>query len=570
MPLHSVLRLFPFLLCASLLVSCAGQVPPSGGPVDTIPPEIVSVYPAPNTTFFTGQTIAIEFSEYVDRRSLEESVFISPFVGPLEFDWSGTEVEISFSEALREKTTYVVSIGTDVVDTRNKNRMAAAFTLAFSTGAEIDRGSITGTAYPAKRSDPLSGIMIWAYNLDLVDRDTLNPRSSRPDYITQSGKGGGFSLKHLAFGEYRVFAVRDEYKNLLYDPQTDEIGASQSDIQLSLADTMRSDLLLRLAREDTTAPRLVKITGIHERMVVAEFSKDLDTSTVHSDRFVVSDTAGTAMIEVLLVSPSVPKRNSYFLVTRTPFTSDGYRLTVNDVLDSTGLVVSPLARSLDFAPTVTRDTLAPAVRLAAADSTRNLPLDPHFLITLSEPVMTVDWREVVELRDSLNRPVPVIGGWIGSAGIWFRPEKELQGLAWYRFLVSQGGLVDFSGNRADDTVRAVNFHTLDAERFSTIEGTVVDRNRSDTIGAVILRAAEASGNNPKTRQMTVEKGGIFVFDRLLEGSYVLDAFRDRNGNGLYDAGKAFPFVSSERFTVHPDTLKLRARWPLEGVTIELK
>jgi len=553
-----------------LLVSCAGQVPPSGGPVDTVPPEIVSVYPAPNSIFFIDQKIAIEFSEYVDRRSLEESVFISPFVGPLEFDWSGAEVEISFREALRENTTYVVSIGTDVVDIRNKNRMAAAFTLAFSTGAEIDRGLITGTAYPAKRSDPLSGIMIWAYNLDLVDRDTLNPHSSRPDYITQSGKGGSFSLKHLAFGEYRVFAVRDDYKNLLYDPQTDEIGASQSDIHLSPADTMRTGLLLRLAREDTTAPRLVKVTGIHERMVVAEFSKDLDTSTVHPDRFLLSDTAATAVTEVLLVSPSVPKRNSYFLITRTPFSNDGYRLIVNDVRDSTGLVISPLARSLDFAPEVSRDTVAPAVRLAPADSTRNLPLDPLFSIILSEPVMTIDWREVVELKDSLSRPVPVVGGWIGSAGIWFRPEKELQGLAWYRFFVSQGGLVDFSGNRADDTVRAVSFQTLDAERFSTIEGTVLDRHRSDTMGVVILRATEASGNNPRTRQITVEKAGTFVFDRLLEGSYVLDAFRDRNGNGLYDAGKAFPFVSSERFTVHPDTLKLRARWPLEGVTIELK
>ncbi|MBI2619782.1 MAG: Ig-like domain-containing protein [Ignavibacteriales bacterium] len=552
------------------LVSCAGQVPPSGGPLDTDPPVIISVYPAPNTTFFHDSRIAFEFDEYVDRRSFEESVFISPFVGPLEFDWSGTEVEIAFSERLRENTTYVVTVGTDVVDTRNKNRMAEAFILAFATGGEIDRGGIDGTVYSALRNDPAAGVMVFAYRLDGLNPDTLDPQSSKPDYITQTGKSGKFSFRHLSFGAYRLFAIRDEYKNLLYDPETDEIGISQADMRLSDSDTLRTGLLFRLAREDTTAPRLVKVDAIHERMIVAEFSKNLDIATIRSGAFLISDTAGIRSFEVSDVAPAVPKLNSVFVLTERPFENSPFRLTVQGVRDSVGHEISPLANSLDFIPLVVPDTVAPELRWLPPDSSRSILLMSEVQVTLSEPVRSVDWGDVVQLRDSLNRPVATVGGWNGSAGISFRPEHELAGLSWYRLLIRQGILEDYSGNRPKDTVLTVSFETLDADRFSSIEGTVVDWNQSDTAGAILLRASNIGRRDAASQQIKLETPGSFVFGRLLEGSYVLDAFRDSNNNGMYDAGKSFPFVASERFVVHPDTLKLRARWPLEGVRIELR
>jgi len=39
---------------------------------------------------------------------------------------------------------------------------------------------------------------------------------------------------------------------------------------------------------------------------------------------------------------------------------------------------------------------------------------------------------------------------------------------------------------------------------------------------------------------------------------------------MYDSGKPFPFAFSERISHLSDTLKVRARWPLEGVIIQLK
>jgi hypothetical protein len=266
-----------FFLCMVLLggrlfYGCAGQVAPSGGPPDTSPPHVISTYPLPNATNVTDARIALEFDEYVDKRSVEESIFISPYLGDLDFEWSGREVEIRFTGRLRENTTYVVTVGTDVVDFRARNRMAETFTLAFSTGAHLDRGALGGKVFPVSDAEKPEGVMVFAYRLDNLNPDTLNPRSSNPDYITQTGKGGNFRLSHLRFGRYRLVAVRDELRNLLYDPETDQYGLLPFDVLLNENDSVRFGLAIRLAKEDTTSPRLIKAAPVDRHHLLLEFS----------------------------------------------------------------------------------------------------------------------------------------------------------------------------------------------------------------------------------------------------------------------------------------------------------
>ncbi len=64
--------------------------------------------------------------------------------------------------------------------------------------------------------------------------------------------------------------------------------------------------------------------------------------------------------------------------------------------------------------------------------------------------------------------------------------------------------------------------------------------------------------------------GKFQIPRIGEGSYTLSAFRDDDNNGKYSYGKPFPFQPSELFAFYPDTVKVRARWPVEGIVIRLK
>jgi hypothetical protein len=160
------------LFIGLLLSNCANQLPPGGGEIDKTPPQIINIYPPSGTTNFSDDYFELEFSEYVDRRSLQDAIFISPAIeGALDLDWSGKSVRISFPSKLKDNTTYVVTIGTDVVDYNNKNRMAVSFNFTFSTGNEIDRRIISGKVYDEKPS----GILIFAYKLN---SDTVNPTSN--------------------------------------------------------------------------------------------------------------------------------------------------------------------------------------------------------------------------------------------------------------------------------------------------------------------------------------------------------------------------------------------------------
>jgi hypothetical protein len=66
----------------------------------------------------------------------------------------------------------------------------------------------------------------------------------------------------------------------------------------------------------------------------------------------------------------------------------------------------------------------------------------------------------------------------------------------------------------------------------------------------------------------LNREGGFKIDRLVEGKYLLDAFRDADRPGHYSPGLPYPFVTSERFTVAPDTIKVRARWSVEGAWLK--
>jgi hypothetical protein len=554
-----------------LLVSCAGQRAPEGGPIDTDPPYVASTIPPNYTTRFRGNSIAIEFNKYVDHRSVEGALFISPSLGQLEFDWSGREVEIRFTGTPRRSTTYVVTVGTDVADLHNRNKMAQSFTLAFTTGEDIDHGAIEGRVFPRKETDPALGVMVFAYRLDGLNADTLDPRSTKPDYVTQTGKDGGFLLRHLAFGMYRVVAVRDEYKNLLYDPETDEYSTEPEEIALTPSDTLKSGVWMKLGREDTAAVRLTKAASTNQRHLTLEFSAPIDTSTLQKNWFVIVDTLTRKQLGVRTIYPVFPKMTSAVVVTDSQAYGVGYRLEISTLRGVNGLEISPTANRLTFSGSELKDSLAPRIlAISLSDSARDIDLQPKFFLQFSDAVGREAADKAISLIDSSRNPIPLTLHWLSDASLEISPQGKLAGKAWFTLRIGMRSVLNLMGRGGRDSLRVFRFQTLDEELFSSIEGFVNDLSLTDARGDVILVARNVSRKEPKEYTAHLSKPGPFVLNDLLEGKYILQAFRDRNGDNRHTTGRIFPFQTSERFTEFPDTLKLRARWPLEGVELKLR
>ncbi|MBI4549143.1 MAG: Ig-like domain-containing protein [Ignavibacteriae bacterium] len=544
---------------------CAGQRSPTGGPPDIVPPEIIETYPHVSSLNFHDRKFRLEFSEYVDRRSLEESIFISPSLGRLTYDWSGTEVEISFTDSLRSHTTYIMTIGTDVVDIRNRNRMEKAFQLPFSTGDHIDSASISGKIYDA---DPV-GVMVFAYGLSDRDDDTIDPKRAKPDFLSQTGKDGIFVLTNLPLGIFRLIAVRDQYKNLLYDPQIDRYGISSSDIELTSDKQSIRGVQIRMSVEDTTAPFLSSARAVDQTHILLRFSEEVDMAgDKQSVRIVDTLTnSESAVIEFTFLGESSMEAE---IVTAQQESTGTYRVALEGFRDIHGNEMRSPFNTGIFVGSTQPDTSKPRVTMVTyKDSNVRAAIDDTLRFTISESIQKSVFEGGFSITDSLGQEVKGEFLWGNSTTVSFPPFPSLLYGMKYTVKVILDSLIDFSGNRYLDSVWVQHFQTIDERSLGSIEGNVIDQNETAR-DKIFLIVNKVSSKESETHQLVIDTAGTFAFDRIPEGRYTLFAFRDTDKNRVYSYGKPFPFAWAERFVEYPETLKVRARWPLEGLLIQFK
>ena len=556
-------RTFLPIFLGMILPACAGQINPGGGPVDTQPPLIIRTFPDTNAVRVQTSSVELEFNEYVDRRSVEESIFFSPYVGKLEFGWSGTEVTLRFPDSLRRNTTYVVNVGTDVRDIRAQNRMARGFTLAFSTGDSIDRGEIRGRVFDERPE----GVMIFAYQLANMNLDTLNPVAVRPDYIMQTGEGGEFVLSNITFGPYRVMAVRDEYRNLMYDREIDQYGVWTGDVSVDAARPAIQDVWFRLAKEDTTKPFVSGVNAVDQFHAEVRFSEAIDTLSFPRAVFEVTDTVTVRPVRLGAVYQKMGDPALTGMETLDPLEGTAtYRITVRGIVDRAGNRIDSLHAAQSFPGSSLPDTVPPMVTVrGVADSSKGYGTDMPFEIVFSKPVGLSSAIGGTVMRDSSLHPVPSTLVPRTPAELFLVPAQPLKPLAWYSIRVVLDSVRDSRGTCYRDSVLVVHLQTQDYRTAGAIQGRVVDPTGA---GTVVVTVKSVDLTPPRSAVYRSPEPGAFAIERLPEGKYTIQSYRDQDGDGVFSPGLPFPFAASERFTVFPDTVKVRARWAIEGVTIQ--
>jgi hypothetical protein len=301
-------KLFLSLFVLLILGGCANQLPPSGGDVDRIPPEIISAFPENGTTNYRDDYVELEFSEYVDKRSFKDAIFISPTIEEqLEIDWSGKSVKIFFPKGLKKDFTYVVTIGTDVVDLNNKNRMANSYSFSFSTGDNIDKRTVEGRVYGKN----IEGTLIFAYKFS---SDTINYLAKKPDYISQIGKDGGYKLNGLAESVYRIFAVKDQLRDFIYQSEQDFIGMPFENVTLTGKDSSFTGLNFFINKIDTMRPRLISTIMTDRYHILVTLTEDCDTSIYKATNYFIFDSTSNSRIKVDYCYQGNTKKDELILV----------------------------------------------------------------------------------------------------------------------------------------------------------------------------------------------------------------------------------------------------------------
>ncbi|MEL6616706.1 MAG: Ig-like domain-containing protein, partial [Bacteroidota bacterium] len=158
-----MLRALPLLFCA-LLASCATPTAPSGGPDDTTPPALVSTSPEAGAVRVASGDVVLTFSERLDPAGIRAVQVTPESETPPEVEIRGREIRITL-DSLREATTYVVTVSTDLRDAR-RVPLRQPITFAFATGDVLDQGRIPGRVRTPETGAAASGVAIWAYAAD--------------------------------------------------------------------------------------------------------------------------------------------------------------------------------------------------------------------------------------------------------------------------------------------------------------------------------------------------------------------------------------------------------------------
>ncbi len=550
-----------FAVVSILLFSCAKQGFPPGGPVDRRPPFILRTSPRNDSTNVARDTkVEIYFNEAVDKRSCEESLFITPFPGEnVKYKWRGKRLRIEFADSLLKNRTYVITIGAGTKDIRN-NAMKESFSLAFSTGSELDMGKIEGTVFGDGK---VGGTQVWAY--DLAEKQQPDPSQQPPIYITQAGEDGRFSLSHLANSTYRLFAVLDRDANNLYDVEYDLLGVTSKDVALSAASPIISEVNFVISLRDTTRPELEEAAAPDNRHVLLRFSEPMSPQALNQvDNFSIQ-----SQNDSLRIIASFPdERNSAYvhLTTETQTAETQYRATVKKTFDLSGLVINPDSSSAAFQGSAVPDSTKPRfLFMIPKDSTQFVPLKSNIEIVFSESMDTLSVERHLVVADTLGDTISGNIKWQTEAHLNFQPQKELKGETLYFITLPVDSIFDLSGNALKDTLFEKRFTTVNPDTLSEISGFISDVD-STARGAFHIKARSDKGHE---YQVWVEKEGGYHFLNILPGIYTLELFRDTDSNHKYSLGEAFPFIPAERFYLYPDSISVRSRWPNEGNDIVL-
>jgi len=536
-----------------ILQGCANPLPPSGGPRDTVGPEIVRTIPQNKTILFNETSIMIEFSEYVDRNKVLQSIMFTPAIKH-EASWSGKELELEFTEPLRLNTTYSLTIGTEYTDYAG-NRPTEAYTIIFSTGNVLDTGSFSGLIIGGSL-----GASVFLIPMKTMPED-FSPTTSSSMYKTQIGSNGQFRFSALADGQYRVYALQDMFKDGLYDVGTDAFAMASRDIIIP-KDT--APITMKLAKPiDTVSPIALQAYVQEQGLLEIRCSEILLPESIQAHQFTLKSSDGQTIRP--LSAYQYPGRPTSILIEHdSSKVCASIELNIESVLPT------------DSSKNQCRDEM----RGKEIVQSRGIAKVPMVLLVSVKDSTLIDQKTPIDLLFShsidANSLKERLGCFQGKSSIPFKVrnitanqvrisfEQSLLPDASYEIHVSTKGLKNLRSMNYADTAFIVHFKTIDSRQYGTIKGEVRDLREG---GPYIITVKNDKGS---TYRQTIAKQGLFTIQDIPAGTYFIEAFEDKDKNGEYDDGSIAPFRFSERFTLAKESITVRPRWTIDGIQLQFR
>lgn len=601
----------PALLMLMIVVySCASMGNPDGGPYDEEPPKFVRSTPKPFAINSKEKKVTIEFDEFIKLEKAAEKVVVSPpQLEQPEIKASGRKVVVGLVDSLKPNTTYTIDFADAIVD-NNEGNPLGNYAFTFSTGTTIDTMEVSGTVLGASDLEPVKNIQVGLHS-DLSDSAFMKKPFDR---VSRTDSRGHFSIRGIAPGKYRIYALMDGNQNYLFDSKTEMIAFSDSIIIPAMEDAMRQDtiwkdsltidtiksvgytrflpddIILRAFKEENDRQYLTRSERDKENHFILTFSARADTlPTLKGLNF---DERDAFIIEKTDRNDSI----CYWIKDSLIYQMDTLEIQMDYLATDTLDRLVPQTDTLFLANKLTRaerekleakaaeekekerkkkekkgETIEPEPTkflTLNVDAPSAFDLDRNVYLSFDEPVASIDTAAIhMEIKkDSLWEEIPfmfvadsvaprkyeILAEW--------EPEKE------YQLSIDSMAFRGMYGLHTNKVKQTMKVKKLDEY------GTIL-LNITGADSTAVVELLDGSGKVLRRQRITPQNTADFYY--LNPGTkFYIRLFNDRNGNGVWDTGKYSEHSQPEEVYYFPKVWEMKANfefeenWDINAVPVE--
>lgn len=504
-------------------VSCARLGAPTGGPKDETPPMLIDALSSDNyQTNFIEREIFFEFDEWiVIQNPIQEVVVSPPLSYPFKFETKGRAAVFSFSESeeLKTNVTYQINFG-DAVRDFTVGNVFKNFIFVFSTGDKIDSLSMTGTIVNALDGKPREDILLMLYD-NLSDTCIT---TTKPFYFTRTDNEGAFKLENLRQDTYRIYALKDENVNYIYDLPNEQVGFLDTLIVLNDTTDFVFDLELF---DEIDEPILIDSKQEKKGLIKTVYN-------VLPDDFKVTDLQGTDL--------NYTTDTDTILLWHNIMNSDSTQFVISYDDKSDTIVNKRSRKSMTEEKLKLNRSQRESITMYEGDSIR---------IDFNHYLMDNDSMTMV-MTDSINTYMQ--NGYRLEGKKLIINYDSLKHSNQYNLEIMPNAISNIFGIKNLDTI-ALTIIVEDPETLGTLNMEVV--NTQDSTYAIQLIKADVV-----IKEISAISDTSFVFNKLESGQYSLRVIEDIVPDRKWTPGNVLLKRQSERIKEVP-LEELRAGWDIE-------
>jgi len=583
-----------------LFASCARMGNPDGGWYDDTPPRVLSASPADGAVDAWSKRVTINFDEFIKIEDAQNKVIVSPpQIEQAEIKASGKRIVIDLKDSLKENTTYTIDFSDAIVDNNEGNPMGN-YTYSFSTGDHIDTMQVSGYCLNAENLEPVKGLLVGLYD---EFEDSLF--HSRPMMrVSRTNGSGRFTIKGVAEGTYRIYALQDMDGDFLFSQKNEMIGFNHDSIRPTWKPDTRQDTIWRDSLHIDNILRVGYTHFLPDDVTMLCFQEPqtdrffLKQERLTPEKMGLFFTYGHDTLpeirglnfderDAFVLEPSIHKDTIYYwLRDTTLINQDTLRFEMRyQMTDSTGVLVSQTdtIEALSKVPYEKRLKEQEREREKwekeqEKKRKRGQPYDSvmpqKFLVPKLNVTSQMDPNQniVFEMPEPLQRcDTAAVKLYCEIDSVWYNvphvfQQKDVRHYEliaeWrlgteYSLEVDSAAFENIYGIVSKEMKQGIKVRKEDdySALFVTVSPNPV---AGDSVAKVIVQLIDS--NDKPLRETTVGDDDTAEFLYLKPGKYYMRAYIDRNGNGQWDTGRYDDDLQAEPVYYYNEELECKEKW----------